>query len=384
MAFAAGAVVANIYYAQPLVETLAQAFHASEGQIGVVLTLLQLGYAAGLATVVPLGDLMERRRLLITLLTGCAVGLTLMGTAPTLVVIASAGVLVGLTSVAVQVIIPFAAHLAAEGRQGRVVGTVMSGVLIGILVSRTVAGLLAGLVGWRWVFCIAALVTLAVAVVLWRELPVHQPTVRMSYPALLRSVLTLIGEQPVLRARMIYGGCSFAAFSVLWSTVGFLLAREPYHWDETRIGLFALLGVAGAMAARFAGGLADRGYARWTTLGFALLAAVSFVPMFLGRSSVVALAIGVVLLDLGAQGLQITNQSVIYRLRADARSRINTAYMTAYFLSGALGSALATSLYAIAGWLAVCCLGAAFPVLAAAVWLVEQARASRRVVAPVG
>lgn len=384
MAFAAGAVVANIYYAQPLVETLAQAFHASEGQIGVLLTLLQLGYAAGLATVVPLGDLMERRRLLITLLTGCAVGLTLMATAPALLVIASAAVLVGLTSVAVQVIIPFAAHLAGEGRQGRVVGTVMSGVLIGILVSRTVSGVLAGLVGWRWVFGIAALVTLGVAAVLWRELPVHAPVVRMSYPALLRSVLTLIGEQPVLRLRMIYGGCSFGAFSVFWSTVGFLLAREPYHWDDTRIGLFALLGVAGAMAARFAGGLADRGYARWTTLGFALLAAASFVPLFLGRSSLIALAVGVVLLDLGVQGLQIINQSVIYRLRADARSRINTAYMTAYFLCGALGSALATSLYAGVGWLAVCGLGAAFPVLAVGAWLVEQVRAGRRVAAAVG
>jgi len=378
MAFGTGAVVANIYYVQPLAETLVQQFHTSTGAVGLLITLIQLGYAAGLATLVPLGDLVERRRLLFVLLTGCAVGLAGMATAPTLTVIASAAVLVGLTSVAVQVIVPFAAHLAREGRQGRVVGTVMSGLLIGILVSRTVSGLLAGAVGWRWVFGAAALVTLAVAVVLWRELPVHPPTVRMGYPALLRSVLRLIRAEPVLRYRMAYGGLGFAAFSVFWSTSGFLLARPPYHWNEMEIGLFALLGAAGAVAARFAGKLADRGLARWSTVGFTLLAALSFLPLFLGRSSVIALAIGVVLLDLGVQGLQITNQGVIYSLRPDARSRLNTAYMTAYFLCGTLGSGLAAAVYAALGWGGVCVLGAAFPLAAGLVWLGEQVGIQRR------
>lgn len=378
MAFATGAVVANIYYIQPLAETLAQAFHTSAGGIGVLITLLQLGYAVGLATVVPLGDLVERRRLLIVLLTGCAVGLSLMATAPVLAVMASAAVLVGITSVAVQIIVPFAAHLAEEGRQGQVVGTVMSGLLIGILLSRTVAGLLAGLVGWRWVFGLAALVTLAVAVVLWRELPSHPPTARMGYPALLRSVLRLVRVESVLRYRMAYGALSFAAFSAFWSTSGFLLARAPYHWNEIQIGLFALLGAAGAVMAKFAGRLADRGYARWTTIGFALLASASFLPLWIGGHSVIALAIGVVVLDLGMQGLQITNQSVIYSLRADARSRLTTAYMTTYFLGGTIGSGLGAVLYAWAGWAGVCLLGAAFPLLAGLVWLVEQLSIRRR------
>jgi predicted MFS family arabinose efflux permease len=282
MAIATGAVVANLYYAQPLAQTLAVQFHASSGAVGVLITLIQLGYALGLATLVPLGDLVERRRLLIVLLAACAAGLVVMAAAPTLAVIASAAVLVGLTSVAVQVIVPFAAHLAAEGRQGKVVGTVMSGLLIGILVSRTVSGLLAGAVGWRWVFGMAAVVTLGMAGLLWRELPEYRPTVRMSYPALLGSVLVLIRRHSVLRYRMIYGGLGFAAFSAVWSVSGFLLARAPYHWGETRIGLFALLGAAGAVAARFAGSLADRGHAHLSTAGFALVAAVSFVPLWLG------------------------------------------------------------------------------------------------------
>ncbi|HEX4247013.1 MAG TPA: MFS transporter [Pseudonocardia sp.] len=378
MAFATGAVVANIYYIQPLAETLAQAFHASVGGIGVLITLLQLGYAVGLATLVPLGDLVERRRLLIVLLTGCAVGLSLMATAPVLAVMASAAVLVGLTAVAVQVIVPFAAHLAEEGRQGQVVGTVMSGLLVGILLSRTVAGVLAGVIGWRWVFGIAALVTLAVAVVLWRELPAHPPTARMGYPALLRSVLRLVKVESVLRYRMVYGALSFAAFSTFWSTSGFLLARQPYHWNEIQIGLFALLGAAGAVAAKFAGRLADRGHTRWSTIGFALLSTSSFLPLWIGGHSVIALAIGVVLLDLGVQGLQITNQSVIYGLRADARSRLTTAYMTTYFLGGTLGSGLGAALYGWAGWTGVCALGACFPVLAGLVWLVEQLSIRRR------
>lgn len=382
MAFATGAVVANIYYTQPLEETLAGAFHASTSAIGLLITLTQLGYAVGLATLVPLGDLVERRRLLVVLLAGCVLGLAVMAAAPTLAVIASAAVLVGLTSVAVQVIVPFAAHLAEEGRQGQVVGTVMGGLLIGVLVSRTVSGVLAGLVGWRWVFGLAALLTALVAMLLWRELPVLAPTARMSYRSLLASVLRLVREESVLRYRMAYGALGMGAFSVFWSTSGFLLARAPYHWNEIQIGLFALLGVAGAVAAKFAGQLVDRGYARLTTPAFALLIAVSFIPLALGGHLLVALVIGVLLFDFGVQGLHITNQSMIYPLRPDARSRLNTAYLTAYFVGATLGSALAAVAYGGFGWAGVCVLGGALPLLACGLFLVEQlrggARAARR------
>jgi predicted MFS family arabinose efflux permease len=330
-----------------------------------------------LATLVPLGDLVERRRVLVVLLAGCVVGLLVMATAPSLSVIAAAAVLVGLTSVAVQVIVPFAVQLAEEGKRGQVVGTIMSGLLIGILISRTVSGLLADWVGWRWVFCLAALVTGSTAVVLWRGLPVHQPTLRMSYRSLLASVLRLVRDEPVLRYRVVYGALAMATFSVFWSTSGFLLARPPYRWNDTEIGLFALVGVAGALIARFAGTLADRGHARWTTLGFMVLAGVSFVPIALGQHGVVVLAIGVVLLDLGVQGLQTTNQSVIYPLRPDARSRITTAYMTCYYLGATSGSALAASVYSDFGWLGVCWLGAAFPAFGCGLLLMEWLRDRR-------
>ena len=378
MAFSSGAVIANTYYAQPLEYTLSGAFHASAGSIGVLITLIQLGYAVGLATLVPLGDLVERRRLLMVLLACCVLGLAAMAAAPTLPVIFAAAVVVGVTSVAVQIIVPFAAHLAADEERGRVVGTVMSGLLIGILVSRTVSGILGGLVGWRWVFAIAAVVTAAVAGLLWRELPEHEPTARMSYPALLGSVLRMIREEPVLRYRMAYGACGMAAFSVFWSTVGFLLARAPYHWNDIEIGLFALLGVAGALAARFAGKLADSGHATRATVGFAAVVALSFLPTWLGAHQVVALAVGVVLLDLGVQGLQITNQSVIYQLRPAARSRLTTAYMTTYFLGGALGSAVAALAYGRYGWTGVCLLGVVFPVLGCLLWVIEQFLEQRR------
>jgi predicted MFS family arabinose efflux permease len=371
MAFATGAVVANLYYAQPLEDTLATAFHASTGAVGLVITLIQIGYAIGLATLVPLGDLLERRKLLVSLLSVAVVGLVVMALAPGLAVLGSAAVLVGITSVAAQVVVPFAAHIAEEGQQGRVVGTVMSGLLIGILLSRTVAGLVAQAASWRAVFVLGAVLTAAVAVLLWRELPKLEPTTRMTYPTLLASVLRLIREEPVLRLRMVYGGLVFASFSVFWTSSGFLLART-YHWNDAAIGAFALVGAAGAVAARFAGRLADRGHARLATGGFIGLAAVSYVLIALGGHSVIALAIGVAALDLGVQGTQISNQSLIYPLRKDARSRLNTAYMTCYFVVGAIGSGLSAAVYASGGWGAVCVLGAAFPVVGCVVWLVEM------------
>jgi predicted MFS family arabinose efflux permease len=376
MALATGAVVANLYYAQPLEDTLASAFRASTGAVGLVITLIQVGYAIGLATLVPLGDLLERRKLLVTLLVVTVAGLVVMATAPSLAVLGSAAVLVGITSVAVQIVVPFAAHIAEEGQQGRVVGTVMSGLLIGILVSRTVSGLVAQVASWRAVFALGAVLTAVVAALLWRELPTLEPTTTMRYHTLLRSVLRLVREEPTLRLRTLYGGMLFASFSVFWTSCGFLLART-YHWNDAAIGAFALVGAAGALAARFAGRLADRGHAHLATGGFIGLAALSYALIALGGHSVIALVIGVAVLDLGAQGTHISNQSLIYRLRADARSRLNTAYMTFYFVLGAIGSGLSAAAYSTGGWTAVCLLGAAFPVLGLLVWVVEMVRLRR-------
>lgn len=375
MAFATGAVVANLYYAQPLEETLAREFNAPSSSIGLIITLLQIGYAAGLATLVPLGDLLERRRLLAGMLSCTVLGLGVMAFAPSLAVLGSAAVVVGLTSVATHVIVPLAAQLAPPDQQGRVVSTVMSGLLLGILLSRTVSGVVASVAGWRAVFGLAAMVTAGVTVLLWRELPTLAPVARMRYSALLASVLRIVREEPVLRVRMLYCALVFASFSAFWTSAGFLLARPPYGWNNAQIGAFALLGAAGALAVKFGGRLADRGLARVTTGGFVLTMALSYILLAIGESSVVALGVGVLLMDLGCQGTHISNQSLFFPLRPDARSRMNTAYMTSGFVAAAIGSALSAVVYPAYGWIGVCILGGVFPALATLLWVAEMSRA---------
>jgi predicted MFS family arabinose efflux permease len=386
MAFATGAVVANMYYAQPLEASLAEAFHSPSSAIGAVLTLVQLCYALGLATLVPLGDLLERRKLVLTLLAVVVVSQVVVAVAPALAVLAAAAGLVGLTAVAAQILVPFAANLAPEGQQGRVVSTVMSGLLIGVLVSRVVAGVVSQLLGWRAVFVLGAALTAVAAVLLWRALPVLPPAATMRYPALLRSVLVLLREEPVLRWRIVYSVASNASFSVLWTSIGFMLAAPPHNLGDAAIGLFALFGVAGAVAARFAGKLADRGWAHWAVGAFLLCALLAWVPVWLGGGAgvgaLVALAVGLLVFDAGAQGVHISNQTIIYALRPDARSRLNSAYMTSFFLGGALGSGLSALAYESHGWAGVCVLGATFPVAGLVVWAVDSLRRRANAVAP--
>ncbi|WP_207544870.1 MFS transporter [Mycolicibacter sinensis] len=370
MALTSGLVVANSYYAQPLVDTIAGHFHASTTRVGLIVTASQVGYAIGLALLVPLGDLLERRRLLTWMLAGTCVCLLGMAFAPSWPVLAVAAVLVGLGSVVGQVLVPFAATLARDDERGQVIGSVMTGLLLGILLSRVVAGLIAAVAGWRAVFVVAAALML-VACALVRALPLHPPAVTMSYGRLLGSVVAIIREEPVLRLRMAYGMLTYASFGVFWTSVGFMLAGGIYHWSDGQIGLFTLFGVAGALAAKFAGAFADRGYARWQTGVFTAVTALSFLLLWAGQSRVALLAVGVALLDLGIQGTHISNQSVFYPLRPTARSRLNTAYMTGYFTAGSLGSVASAVVYGAWGWGAVCVLGAVFPVLGTLVWIGE-------------
>jgi predicted MFS family arabinose efflux permease len=283
---------------------------------------------------------------------------------PTLAVLASASLFIGLTSVVAQIIVPFAASLAAEHEQGRVVGIVMSGLLIGILLARTVAGFVGDIFGWRAIYALAALLTSGLAGVLWRELPEYREHHLYSYLQLLRSVWRLVREERVLRYRSIYGASVFASFSVFWTTAAFLLSGPPYHYSDRIIGLFGLLGVAGVVAASAAGRLADRGWARLQTVAFLLCTLVSWLPIGLGAYHLAPLVLGIVLLDLGVHGTQITNQSEIYRLSPSARSRLTTAYMTAYFVGGAGGSMAGALLYGAFGWIGSCCGGAAFSAVA--------------------
>ncbi len=254
--------------------------------------------------------------------------------------------------------IPFAADLAPEARRGRVVARIMTGLLLGILLARTVSGLVAQAAGWRAIYWISAALMVAFALVLRRTLPAEAARPRRSYASLVRSSLRLLVDEPVLRRRAWHGACAFAAFSVLWTTLAFLLSGSPYRYSNAVIGLFGLVGAGGILAANLAGSLADAARSRAATVGAGVLLAGSFGLLWAGRTSLAALIAGVVVLDIGTQGMQITNQALIYALRPDARSRINSAYMVCYFVGGAAGSLTAGALYGTHGWAGVCLLGA--------------------------
>jgi predicted MFS family arabinose efflux permease len=374
LAVTAGLAVANLYYAQPLLPTIAHDYGAGSGTVGLIVTVSQLGYAAGLAFVVPLGDHLDRRRLVPAVLALTALALTGAAAAPSIrLLIALAGV-IGLGSVVAQIVVPLAAGLAGDAERGRVVGTVMSGLLLGILLGRTAAGAIAGLAGWRTVYVVAAGLTLPLAARLRRELPAERKRPSLRYGALLRSIVPLVRTQPALRRRCLYGALSFAAFSVFWTSVAFLLAGPPYGYGDATIGLFGLAGAAGALCASVAGRLADAGRGRAATGAFAGTIAGAYGLLALGQHSLAALIAGVVVLDVGCQGLHVLNQSVVYGLASEAHSRINSAYMTSFFLGGAAGSAASAAIFGTTGWTGVCLLGGALGLAAVALWIMEASR----------
>jgi predicted MFS family arabinose efflux permease len=372
LAVTCGAAVANLYYAQPLLHTLAQTFSVSDSTAGLLVTASQIGYAIGLAFLVPLGDLLERRRLIVVVLLVCAAGQAVAAAAPEFGVFALAVGVVGISSAVAQIIVPMSSSLAAEHERGRVVGTVMSGLLIGILTARTASGILAGLLGWRAVFVIAAGVMVVLAATLRWALPKVPPTESLPYRSLLRSVGRLVVQEPVLRQRMAVGAAVMGCFSALWTSIAFLLSGPPYNYGNTAIGLFGLAGIAGAAIAPVAGRLADRGKGKLATSAGLLILLASWGLLLLGAHSVVLLVAGIVALDLGAQGVHISNQHAIYALSADARSRITTAYMLAYFAGAAAMSAAASMLYGSDGWTGVCVLGAVVAAAGLVVWLVTE------------
>ncbi len=320
--------------------------------------MTQSGYATGLALLVPAGDLVPRRRLAPIVLAVAAAGLVVSAEAPSIGVMIAVAWFVGLGSVVAQFLVPMAASLADDAHRGEVVGTVMTGLLVGILLARTLSGLVAGIASWRAVYVMAAALTLVTALVLRRVLPEEEERPQSSYRSLLASTAKLFVDEPTLRLRAWFGALGFAAFGAFWTTMAFLLAGPPYHYGDITIGLFGLVGAAGAMSANFAGRWADRELTHATTVMFAICVGLSFVPLWYGRHSLVLLIVGILVLDVGVQGLQVTNQSIIYRLRHDARSRITSAYMVCYFAGGAIGSALGASLYNSHGWTGLCLFGA--------------------------
>ncbi|MDW8846992.1 MFS transporter [Erwinia sp. MMLR14_017] len=368
MSVATGLSVACNYYVQPLLETVARTFHLSVNQAGFIVTTAQLGYAAGLLLLVPLGDMLERRGLIVGMSLLAAGGMVITALSPTLPIMLLGTVLTGLFSVVAQILVPLAATLAAPEKRGKVVGTVMSGLLLGILLARTVAGGLAQIGGWRTVYWVASGLMVLMALALWRVLPRYQQSVSLSYGQLLKSIFSLYATTPLLRTRAMVGCLAFANFSVLWTSMAFLLASPPYGYSEGMIGLLGLVGAAGALAARQAGSLADKGKARLTTTAGLLIMLFSWAITALGSHSLVALIIGIILLDLAVQGVHITNQSVIYRQMPEARNRLTAGYMTSYFIGGAIGSLVSATAYQHAGWLGVCAAGALLTILNLLCW----------------
>ncbi|MGW7622282.1 MFS transporter [Streptomyces antimycoticus] len=368
-AVACGSAVANVYFAQPLLVTLGEQFALGPGLLGAIVAITQLGYAAGLFLLVPLGDLVDRRRLITLQLGLLAAALLLAGLAPGTAALLTALTAVGALAVVAQTMVAAAAHLTAPAFRGRVVGAVTSGVITGILLARTVAGVVADLAGWRAVYLFSAVVTATLAVLLRLALPTDRPpTVTMPYRRLLASTVALFARHPLLRVRGMLALLVFAAFSTLWSSVVQPLSSPPWSLTHTAIGAFGLAGAAGAAAAGAAGRWNDRGLAQRTTGTALVLLTVSWLPLAFTRQSLWALAVGAILLDFAVQAVHVTNQSLIYAIHPDAGSRIIGGYMVFYSAGSALGAMGSSAAYAAAGWTAVSALGAAFSCAALLLW----------------
>jgi predicted MFS family arabinose efflux permease len=366
---ACGLSVANIYFAHPLLDAMAREFSISHAAIGMVVTATQTGYALGLVFIVPLGDMLDRRRLIVSQSVLSALALLAVGLAPAGFVLLAGMIAVGLLAVIVQVLVAFAATLAAPTERGRVVGMVTSGVITGILLARFVSGVLADLGGWRSVYLCAAGLMLIMAALLQRALPRHETDgATPSYLELLRSVAVLFRQERILRVRAALAFLIFASFNVLWAPLVLPLSAPPFSLSHSEIGLFGLAGVAGALAAGHAGRLADRGLGEWTTgLSLALMLA-AWLPIAFMNVSLWALAAGVMMLDLAIQAVHVTNQSLIFAVRPEARSRLVGGYMVFYSIGSAAGAIASTNVYARAGWSGVSLLGAALAVTALLLW----------------
>ncbi|GAB2592138.1 MFS transporter [Microlunatus antarcticus] len=368
-AVAAGAAVGNLYWAQPLLDLIADDLGASTTHAGWLVTTTQLGYALGILLVVPLGDVMNRRRLVPLALLAAAVALVLCAVAPSFGFLVAALGLVGLLTVGGQLLTPLAGDLATDADRGAVVGTVVSGILTGILLSRTVSGFVADAFGWRSIYAGAAVLDVVLAVLLWRAIPDLEPKARVRYPALIGSVFTVIRRERVVRWTLVLAGIGFALFTMFWTALTFLLSGAPFNYPVSVIGLFGLVGLVGAVAAQRAGRLHDAGWSvRASGIGWALVV-VSFVVAAVGGRSVVLVVVAILLLDVAIQGINILNQTRMFAVSGEARSRLNTAFVTNNFLWGAGGSVLATVLWGAGGWTAVTLCGAGLAAVALVVWV---------------
>ncbi|KKO53197.1 MFS transporter [Paenibacillus sp. DMB20] len=368
LAAACGIIVANLYYAQPLVGVISSSIGLSANSSGFIVTLTQIGYVIGLLFIVPMGDIVENRRLIVVSLLLTAVALAITALSKQAVPFLAASFVIGLGSVAAQVLVPFASYLASESSRGRVVGNVMSGLLLGIMLSRPLSSLVADFFGWHAVFVVSATAVFVLAIVLSKVLPTRRPSSDTSYAALLGSMWHLLRTTPILRRRAAYHACVFATFSLFWTTAPLLLSSPLFHFSQKAIALFALAGVAGAIAAPVAGRLADRGWTKPAT-GIALATVVisMLLPLMIRTGSsigVAVLVVSAILLDAGVSANLVLGQRALFSLSPEIRSRLNGLFMAIFFFGGAIGSAIGGWIYATGGWSAALWIGIAFPIIA--------------------
>ncbi|MCR8964159.1 MFS transporter [Brevibacillus halotolerans] len=376
LATACGIIVANLYYAQPLVGLISTAIGLSTSSAGLIVTLTQIGYVVGLLFLVPLGDIVENRKLVVISLLLSAVALTATVFVKHGILFLVASFFIGLGSVAAQVLVPFASYLASEATRGSVVGNVMSGLLLGIMLSRPISSLVADIWGWNAIFALSAAVIVVLAIVLSKVLPTRRPTANTNYTALLGSMWQLLRTTPILRRRAIYHACVFGTFSLFWTTVPLLLSSPTFNFSQKAIALYALVGVAGAIAAPVGGRLADRGWTRLATgIALAVVLVSLLLPLMIRSSSPVGIAVLVVtaiLLDMGVSANLVLSQRSIFSLGSEVRSRLNGLFMAIFFLGGAIGSSIGGWAYALGGWSAALWIGIAFPVIALLYFATEK------------
>ena len=356
LAISTGCIVANIYYAQPLLADMAREFGLSVTEIGAVFMLTQVGMGTGMLVFVPLGDKYERRSLISRLLVAASVALAFTASSPNVVWLSLACFAVGLTASTVQVIVPFAAHHARDDQRGHVVGTVLGGLLVGALLARTFSGVFGAAYGWRTVYWSASVLMLVLAIVIRAALPSSPPSVSLSWAKLMRSVADLAREHTVLREAALIAGLLFFSFAALWTTLVFLLRTPPYHYGTSTAGTFGLLGAASAASAPLVGRWTDRKGATRTVLTAIIMTLVGYVMLLVFGRTLAGLVAGIVLVDIGVQAGHVANQSRIYKLARTARARLNTFYMVAFFTGGALGSYFGPLGFSVGGWTGFCAL----------------------------
>jgi len=367
-----GFAVGNLYWAQPLLKVIAGDLGVSTGTAGALVTFTQVGYAVGIVLVVPLGDVANRRRLIPLMLVLSVVALLACAAAPTFAALLVAVAVLGLTTVAGQIVVPLAGDLAGDTNRGRVVGTVMTGFLAGTIVSRTLSGLVAQLAGWRAIYLVAAVIVSALAVVAYRKIPALPAQARMRYPALLASVGSVVRRHRVVRWNLVMSALQFGIFMMFWTALTFLLSEPPFSYSPLTIGMLGLFGLAGAVAAQHTGKLHDRGWSMAATGAGWGVALVAMIVAAVGEHSLPLIIIGIVLLHFAIFPMNVLISARLFEVVAEGRSRMNTALIAVNFIAGAIGSALVSPLWAAGGWHAVTIVGIALSAVGLVLWSIGR------------